>query len=793
MAPEDKMLERFAREKQKLHKKSSLFDLEDDGPSFGLTHNGQALSFDGPTLTDDFNEDDLSGGESDESDGGRNISKRLRLAEALANMETSDNEQEGQPERKKTKAEVMKEVIAKSKLHKYERQATKEENDDLRAEIDSEMQSIKALLFSKTMAERPSATDGQEKKVAFMPGVDKAAMEKEFDLRLKQLAMDKRAQPAAPTKTEEELAEERIAKLKELEEKRQRRMRGEAESESDEEEGSEDEGEGAGDADGEVEGGMIQMIPIEKDEDFGLGKGIKTRLTATEMGLDDEDDFFIEDDLVASGSDIESDEDSSEAELEASEDDEEDDFTKGLLTAQEEANPEFEDTSVLQLKDRQGGDGDGIPYTFSCPQSLEEFAGIIKPYPREKLATIIQRIRALHHPRLDSKNKEKLGNFSRALVDFISTPVNTSVTSFAVLESVIRHLHSLAKSFSIEISKQFRQHLHDMAELRPTALHSGDLVVLTAIGSIFPTSDHFHQVVTPAMLIMARYLGQKTPKTLADYTTGIYLATLTIQYQQLSKRYVPEFMVFCLNTLCALAPVAPKSSLGNFPVHSPADGIRISGQGSPAARKLAFSDCAADELSTGEAETLKVSLVSTTVQLLETAADTWASKPAIYESFEPAARVLKYLYNKNNRPKLPSALSERVGKACAKMERSLRVAELSRRTLELHHHKPLAIKSYVPKFENEFDPNKHYDPDRERAELAKLKAEHKRERKGALRELRKDANFMAREKLKIKKAKDEAYEKKFKRLIAEIQGEEGRESNEYEREKKARKRARMRR
>ena len=71
--------------------------------------------------------------------------------------------------------------------------------------------------------------------------------------------------------------------------------------------------------------------------------------------------------------------------------------------------------------------------------------------------------------------------------------------------------------------------------------------------------------------------------------------------------------------------------------------------------------------------------------------------------------------------------------------------------------------------------------------MSKLKSEHKRERKGALRELRKDANFIARENLKEKKERDTQYEKKYKRLVAEIQGEEGRESNIYEREKRMRK------
>lgn len=122
-----------------------------------------------------------------------------------------------------------------------------------------------------------------------------------------------------------------------------------------------------------------------------------------------------------------------------------------------------------------------------------------------------------------------------------------------------------------------------------------------------------------------------------------------------------------------------------------------------------------------------------------------------------------------------------------KIDRLLQQAILNRRPLLLHNHRPLAIKTSIPKFEDSYNPTKHYDPDRERAELSKLKAEHKRERKGALRELRKDANFIARESLREKKERDKAYETKYKRLVAEIQGEEGKEANAYEREKRLRK------
>jgi nucleolar protein 14 len=242
----------------------------------------------------------------------------------------------------------------------------------------------------------------------------------------------------------------------------------------------------------------------------------------------------------------------------------------------------------------------------------------------------------------------------------------------------------------------------------------------------------------------------------------------------------------------ALAPVATSKKVGNFPLHNALEGVRTEAAAESELRRLNFSDCIEQEAKKTETIARKIAILDTTAQVIEAAADTWTGKSAFLETFGQAASVLKHLGSKTCRSQLPTALNERIEKLQVKFDRMLKVAQLSRRNVELHHHRPLAIKTYVPKFEETFDPDKHYDPDRERAELAKLKKEHKKERKGALRELRKDANFMAREKLRIKKAKDEAYEKKYKRLVAEIQSEEGREANAYEREKSARKRAKNR-
>lgn len=84
----------------------------------------------------------------------------------------------------------------------------------------------------------------------------------------------------------------------------------------------------------------------------------------------------------------------------------------------------------------------------------------------------------------------------------------------------------------------------------------------------------------------------------------------------------------------------------------------------------------------------------------------------------------------------------------------------SRKPLALQHHKPIPIATYIPKFDEGFNPNRRFDPDTERAESSKLRALYKKEKKGAVRELRKDNKFLAGEEQKMRVQKDADYGKK---------------------------------
>lgn len=812
MTPDERALERFVKEKQRGNRKGALFDLEDAEEDGQLTHFGQSLSFGRLNHSDNFKEADIevSNGESpDESDGERPYKRQKTSNNSSSEGEVSDASGGRQAERPKTKKEVMNEIIAKSKLHKYERQQVKEDDDDLRAELDKGLPDVYALLratpkqaVQAQKSVKPNASMNPDR-AALLNGKDRSQADKEYDERLRQMVFDQRSKPTERTMSEEEKLQKEAQRLKELEERRLQRMRGEQDS-TDE------------DATAERQNPHgYEDLEQFQDDTFGLGSGLGGQIEGRVLGVEDEDEFIIEDDLIANGSDVELSEAISrgESESESSEDDADDmEFVEGLLSKNDVGRAGLVLSSPKDGTSITNSAGSGLAYTYACPQSHEELLRITANIALDDLPIVVQRIRALYHPKLHKENKAKLGNFSAVLVDHVSYLANQAGNiPFVLLENLIRHIHSLAKTFSEEVGRAFRSHLKSLHEDRSTAPTPGDLILLTAIASIFPTSDHFHQVVTPATLCITRYLSQKIPQSLSDLATGTFQASLCLQYQGVSKRYIPELVNYAVNTLLTLAPTKGKHIIGLVPYHAPTSSLRIVGQrkqSESANRQLRFSDIIpANNPSNSDNEELKQALINTHLKLVTTMAELWADKPAFCEAFDPVAKVLGHLSSETcsaklsttsnvsrpppcpfpSFPSLNSTFQDIITQTHTTLTGLLRKSHLARRPLALHSHRPLAIKTAIPKFEESYVPGRHYDPDRDRAEHSKLKAEHRRERKGALRELRKDASFMARESLREKRERDGEYERKFKRLVAEIQGEEGREKKSYEREKRMRK------
>lgn len=641
MTPEERNLQRYMREKQKGEKKASVFNLEEDDE---LTHFGRPLTDEDRGQLEDFDEADLGLSDGAEEQGPDDRPrKRQRLSDDEGDGRELDTKDGQQPERRKTKNEVMKEVMAKSKLHKYERQQAKEDDDDLRAELDKGMPDLFALLRGDSkkpppplQAQAPMGTMNADR-LALLNGKDRTQADREYDERLKEYTFDQRSRPTVRTLTDEEKLEQEAQKLKDLEERRLKRMKGEPESDT---EPAADEAAILADGDEDPEDSDI----------YGLGAGIPSEQKPTELNVEDEDDFLIEDDLVASGSDLEISESADDSESSDSSSDNENDedleFVQGLLSKEDAGRPGLNPSSTNASATPGATPSANLPFTFSCPQIHAELLAITSPLPITDLPTIIQRIRALYQPKLSADNKSKLAVFSTILVSHLSHLANRPThPPFSVLEALIRHIHSLAKTYPSEIGRAFRDHLRSIQENRPLALNSGDLILLTAISTIFPTSDHFHQVVTPAMLCMTRYLGHKIPQKLSDLATGTYVASLCVQYQRLAKRYVPEVVNYTLNALWALVHAESKGK-GSFVKHKLPVEFQILANKDETAnlqRQFAFWDTIPEAPNESNNEELKHALLRAHLRLINTMADMWSSKSASIEIFDPITIALKHI------------------------------------------------------------------------------------------------------------------------------------------------------
>ena len=155
------------------------------------------------------------------------------------------------------------------------------------------------------------------------------------------------------TLTEEEKLEQEATKLKKLEDQRLRRMRGEPDSE--------EEGDSRG-----VEEITADGDPDPSDEeDFGLGSGISEERDRKELDVEDEDDFAIEDDLIASGSDVDfSDAEDSALQSDHEASDEEDrEFVQGLLSKDDAGREQLKPRSN-QRTTATGQTYSDLPFTF---------------------------------------------------------------------------------------------------------------------------------------------------------------------------------------------------------------------------------------------------------------------------------------------------------------------------------------------------------------------------------------------------------------------------------------------
>ncbi|KAJ1660448.1 nucleolar complex protein 14 [Dispira simplex] len=825
LTPEEKMLERFTRERQSQFRKGDMFNLEDDED---LTHLGQSLG-----NMDDFDETGLQSSSDDEDDGTGTIDRQTVARNHFGGFGPEEPTGSGE---NKSKAEVMKELIAKSKMYKHERQTQREEDEEMRMELDDELQDIRELLMTGVAVEpmeegRPGPLKGSN------TTTNDEDRDADYNRYLKELALERRARATDRLKTEEELLMEEKARLERAERHRLRRMAGEPSD-------TEVEGSGSDDESNTCRRSRLRSKPTrapqadDLDGDFaedyqnGTGQWVPQGLQAPESDVDSDqtlDDDSAEDDSELETSAEEEDDDDGDSGNEVS-DSEVDLNTWGSdLESDYAATQKFDQRDVYSDDDngsngqshsttpRQGdaevdvkqsavSSTNQLPYTFPAPESYEDLADLLDGQSLENQATVLQRLRVLYHAQLAPENKQKLRNLFRALYVHIHTLASDGpLPCLATFNLYVRHLTDLAPTYpellgelALEQLRNFQEELVNRIasqDTRGTFPEATDILQFKLIGQCMSTSDLKHPVITPMQLALAQYLAQYPIRNLREVYCGLMICHQLLDMQHLSRRLLPEvynYLCLVLHSIFDPSLPSPGSSTSNprfssdqfaFPIPtSPAyklailrlpfnssDDSSVDWSSLEYERPSLFQILDGTAFSTKNTNAHRIALLCTTVQLLAKAGQLYATLPNFIELFGPVVDYLRAFPT----TQLASSVIDVLQSARTRLMLMLSQCVDQRQPLQMQSHRPVPIASYLPKFEEKYSLDRHYDADRERGQARKLRKLYGKEMRGAIRELRKDTQFLSAEKLQRQKEADAEYKQKIRHIMGTMGSEEG--------------------
>ncbi|XP_008946378.1 PREDICTED: nucleolar protein 14 [Merops nubicus] len=763
ISPEEKMIRRFTLERQQNYGKKNIYNLNEDEE---LTHYGQSLA-----EIEKLN--DIVDSDSDTEEGGT-LSAELTAAHfggggGLLRKKASSEQQGEEEERPKSRKELIEEMIAKSKQEKQERQTRRESALELTEKLDNEWKEIQTLIARKTP--KSERKDKETEK----PKPD------EYDMIVRELGFEMKAKPSERMKTEEELAKEEQARLQKLEADRLRRMRG---------------------IDEQVDRKKPSHVSADDLADgFILDKDDRQLLSYKDGKInienEEEEEDKEEEDEDESGK--EDDENEEESEEESANEDEEDvavdshsDLDSDLDSEEEAAGNkeqkklktnEIESQNVEELDQKMKDAKSELPYTFTVPESYETFKSLLAGRTTEQQLIILERIQKCNHPSLAVGNKAKLEKLFGFLLEYIGELATLDLPELRTIDKLVLPLYNLCQMFpeaaSDRIKFILRDAAHDMeevVEVKGRAAFPGlDMLIYLKITSLlFPTSDFWHPVVTPAFIYMSQLLTKCRITTLQDVIKGLFICCLFLEYVSFSRRFVPELINFLLGVLHISLP--KKQAQGYTVVHP----------FTPVGKNLELLlVCDKKDLESWQKQSLPLSIVTRLKEtsrtemnhirlsclalcfdLIKKCAVLYEPLSSFHEIMHPIRVVLTQHMPVDE---YPEKMQEWYHSALKELENKVKHYT----PLICEKKKPMPLKQYTPKIVKVLEFGRTQGGSKKEQERKQLIRKHKRELKGAIREIRKDNQFLARMQLKEIMERDSIRKRKVKELLGSLATQEG--------------------
>ncbi|XP_078416974.1 nucleolar protein 14 isoform X2 [Cetorhinus maximus] len=764
LTADEKMTKRFSLERQRLHTKKDIYNLNEDEE---LTHYGQSLADiekfnDMPDIDNEMEDKGLLSAEFTAAahfGGGGLLQKKI-------SSKQKGEEEEAKP---KSRREFIEELIAKSKKEKHERQIQRDKAQELTEKLDKDWKEVHSLLAHKT----PKVEHKEEKPKAG-----------DYDIIVRELFFDMKAQPSDRMKTKEELAREEQERLQKLEAERVRRMRGEFE-----EKGSNRPKHMSADDlhDGFIldkidkpclvykEGKLEELeeeeehLGSENEEENGEGSDEDENEEENQSGENDEDSHSdLEDD---SHSDLDSD-------AESEKDEGAGDKETAKATSQKENAPSEEARKAMMEAAKTE-----LPFTFPVPESYADLKALLMGQVTEKQCLIVERIQKCNHPSLAAGNKTKLEKLFGFLWEYVGDLATKQPAELKTIDRMVPQLYDLSQLFPEAacscVQSTLRQNMQDLenqlqAKGRAPFPGLDKLLYLKITGALFSTSDFRHAVVTPALVHMSQIVTKCSVTSLRDVAAGLFVCCLFLDYVSLSKRFIPEVIIFLLGILYMAIPSKGTMGYTLVPPFKPSgkSSNLLVVKNKKAAetwemKPLPMSKIQGveqqDELQTAN---FRFSCIALCFNLCKRCSSLYRSLPAFQEIIRPLEIILTSHLSVNDYPVQLQELYHEV-------LQEVRDRPTCYWPLKFEKKKPVPLKLFTPKIVEVSDYGRKRGGTRQERERMRLVHKHKREFKGAVREIRKDAQFLARQRFSDIMERDAERKRKVKMLFHNLATQEG--------------------
>ncbi|KAM7487525.1 hypothetical protein LguiB_025009 [Lonicera macranthoides] len=796
----DKAILRYQRERQLKVSKKSKYNLSD-----GEEDELETGSF---PEKDDFEDevpfDDEDDEEATENGKRADILKQLSAPGTYSSLETgvAEGEENAKKAKDKEEKEEMVEQLDKDFTSLVQSKAL------LSLTQPNKMNALKALVNKKNILNDNNA---KKHELVAPPTEGYSQQEKpdEYDKLVNAMVLDMRARPSDRTKTPEEIAQEEKERLEELEEQRQKRMMATDDSSDEDADASKDDdvynqrlrsisGDDLGDDFSQLDEPRKKLSLI----DSILKQENENDTESEEDGESSEDSESIEDDNDEEGGDGEgldefekarslkdweqSDDDKIETDLE-----DEGEEVDGMVTSKVHKmglqikkrrtdSVDAEKTIANVKQSTQQGD---LPYAIEAPKSFEEFSSLLENCSDDQIVEAIGRIRKYNAITLAAENRKKMQVFYGVLLQYFSVSANKKPLNFKLLNMLAKPLMEMSMEIPYFAAICARQRLlrtrtqfcEDIKNLGKNCWPSSKTIFLLRLWSmIFPCSDFRHAVMTPAILLMCECLMRCPIVSGRDIAIGSFLCSMVLSVSKQSRKFCPEAIMF-LRTLLMAASDRKTGPCEDSELYHLMELKALR-------PLLCIRGCIDDEISPLDflalidlpedspyfnSDNFRASMLAAVIETLRGFVNIYEGFNSFPEIFMPISKLLLGLEEY-----VPDALKVKIRDIAELIEKKGYEHHTLRRPLQMRKQKPVPIKLLNPKFEENFVKGRDYDPDRERAEMRKMKKLIRREAKGAARELRKDNYFLSEVKEKEKRRQEEERTEKYGKARAFLQEQE---------------------